>query len=210
MIATPCYDGKVDCLFADSLVASIKRANGINICPIYLPHEALIQRARNDLLKIAVESGVDDLVFIDSDQQWRPEWLFKLLNHQVDVVGGAVRKKSDAESYNVRSVTFPVPFDPRNGLLIVDSVGTGFLRLSKKAIHAVWEASPEYRDGDKTTRLAFDVRVIDGHLHSEDTVFCGALRNLGFRIHVDPSITCSHVGSKTWSGDFASYLTKLR
>lgn len=209
MIGTPCYDGKVDCLFADSLVGTLKIASGMNIYPIYMPHEALIQRARNDLLKIAVESQVDDLIFIDSDQQWRPEWVLRLLAHQVDVVGGAVRKKSDVEQYNVRSVTFPIPIDSETGLLKVDGVGTGFLRLSKKAIQAIWDASPEYRDGPKTSRMAFDVRIIDGHLHSEDTVFCAVLSSLGFPIHVDPHITCSHVGSKTWGGDFANYLKGL-
>lgn len=210
MIGTPCYDGKVDCLFADSLAKTLKAANGANICPVYMPHEALIQRARNDLLKIAAETQVDDLIFIDSDQAWNPEWFFGLLGHPVDVVGGAVRKKSDDEQYNVRSVTFPVPADPTTGLLLVDSVGTGFLRLSKRAINAAWNAAPEYQDGNKHSRMAFDVRVIDGNLHSEDTVFCGALKALGFAIHVDPTITCSHVGSKTWSGDFASYLERLK
>lgn len=209
MIGTPCYDGKVDCLFADSLVNTLKLAGRTNICPVYMPHEALIQRARNDLLKLAVQAQVDDLVFIDSDQQWKPEWFFRLLSHPVDVVGGAVRKKSDAESYNVRSEKFPIPVDPETGLLIVDGVGTGFLRLSKRAIQAIWEASPEYRDGSKTSRMAFDVQLIDGHLNSEDTVFCRSLTKLGFPIHVDPQITCSHVGSKTWSGDFPSYLKRL-
>lgn len=209
MIGTPCYDGKVDCLFADSLVNTLKAASGVSIFPVYMPYEALIQRARNDLLKIAVETGVDDLLFIDSDQAWRPEWFFRLLNHPVDVVGGAVRKKSDAESYNVRCVKFPIPKDPATGLLIVDGVGTGFLRLSKRAAHAVWYAAPEYRDGKKASRMAFDVRVVDGNLHSEDTVFCESLAKLGFPIHVDPSITCSHVGSKTWGGDFASWLEKI-
>lgn len=210
MIGTPCYDGKVDCLFADSLTNTLKAASGVNIYPIYMPHEALIQRARNDLLKIALDSGVDDLVFIDSDQQWKPEWFFRLLNHPVDVVGGAVRKKSDAEAYNVRCVTFPIPRDPKTGLLVVDSVGTGFLRVSKEAMRAVWDAAPEYSDGKKTSRMAFDVCVIDGALHSEDTVFCGRLAKLGFPIHVDPSITCSHVGSKTWSGNFSQYLGKIK
>lgn len=209
MIGTPCYDGKVDCLFADSLVGTLKMASEVNICPVYMPHEALIQRARNDLLNLAVESGVDDLIFIDSDQAWKPEWFFRLLSHPVDVVGGAVRKKSDAESYNVRSTKFPIPVDQATGLLQVDSVGTGFLRLSKLALRSAWFAAPEYRDGKKTSRMAFDVRVIDGQLHSEDTVFCGSLKALGFHIHVDPTITCSHVGSKTWTGDFASYLGRL-
>jgi len=211
MIGTPCYDGKVDCRYADSLANTIKAAGtGLNICPVYMPYDALIQRSRNDLLKIAVETGVDDLIFIDSDQAWRPDWFFRLLAHPVDVVGGAVPKKSDTEQYNVRSVKFPIPVDAATGLLVVDGVGTGFLRLSKRALQAVWLASPAYDDGGKASRMAFDVRIIDGRLYSEDTVFCESLKALGFQIHVDPTITCAHVGTKVWGGDFAGYLARIR
>ncbi len=211
MIGTPCYDGKVDCRYADSLAQTIKLSaqHGIEVYPVYMPYDALIQRSRNDLLKIAIETGVDDLIFIDSDQAWRPEWVFRLLSHAADVVGGAVRKKSDAEQYNVRSTKFPIPFDPATSLLLVDGVGTGFLRLSKKAMQTVWAAAPEYRNEGKASRMAFDVRVIDGQLYSEDTVFCESLKDLGFQIHVDPSITCSHVGAKMWSGEFSSYVRRL-
>jgi len=212
MIGTPCYDGRVDCRFADSLVGTLKAAPaGLNICPVYMPYDALIQRSRNDLLKIAVETGVDDLIFIDADQAWRPEQFFRLLAHRVDVVGGAVPKKTDtAELYNVRSTKFPIPVDDATGLLVVDGVGTGFLRLSKRALRAVWLASPEYENEGKVSRLAFDVRVIDGRLFGEDTLFCESLKALGFPIHVDPTITCAHVGTKVWGGDFAGYLARIR
>lgn len=210
MIGTPCYDGRVDCRFADALVGTVKMAGpDIAIHPVYMPNDALIQRSRNDLMKMAVEGGVDDLIFIDSDQAWKPEWIFQLLAHPVDVVAGAVPKKSDIEQYNVRCAQAPL-VDLATGLLVVDGVGTGFLRLSRRALLAVWMAAPEYRNEGKASRMAFDVRIIDGLLYSEDTVFCEMLKAQGFRIHVDASMTCTHVGAKVWSGDFAGYLARLR
>lgn len=210
MIGTPCYDGRVDCRYADSLAGTLKAAvgSGLNICPVYMPNDALIQRSRNDLLQIAVESNVDDLVFIDSDQAWRPESFFQLLSHPVHVVGVPVRKKSDTEQYNVRA-RLPIPIHEPSGLLMVAGIGTGFLRLSRHALRSVWMAAAPYENEGKASRMAFDVRVIDGQLYSEDIVFCESLEALGFPILVDPSINCLHVGSKVWASDFAGYLDRV-
>ena len=105
-----------------------------------------MQNSRNDLVKLAIEHDFDDLVFIDADQDWQPEWLFKLLSYPVDCVGGTVRKKTDTvESYNVKSDTWPIPVDPRDGAWVVDGLGAGFLRLSKRALRLLWDNSEPYR-----------------------------------------------------------------
>lgn len=211
MIATPAYDGRVDVYFADSLARTIKMSanHDVDICPVYMPHDALIQRSRNDLVKIAVEAGFDDMIWIDSDQQWEPEWIFTLLNHPVDVVGGTVIKKSDTEQYNIRSVKMPILKDDKTGLLIVDGIGTGFMRFSRKAITALWSTSQVYLNHGREGRMVFDVQIVDGQLVSEDNVVCNKLKQLGFNLHVDQTMTCSHVGTKKWDGNFSAWLAKL-
>jgi hypothetical protein len=210
LIATPCYDGRTDVWFNHSLNESIKLAakHGIDLCPVYLSYDALIQRARNDLVRIAVEDDFADLIWIDSDQAWEPEWLLRLLAYPVDCVGGAVRKKSDTELYNVRAKA-PISVDPATQLLIVDGLGTGFLRMSRKAFTALWEGSEEYRNEGRTCRMVFDVRVIDGELVSEDNIVCAKLKAAGIPVHLDPSMTCAHIGAKKWTGDFAKWLARL-
>jgi hypothetical protein len=210
IIGTPCYDGRTDVWFNHSLNDSIKLAakHGIDLCPIYLSYDALIQRARNDLVRLAVESDCEALIFIDSDQAWEPEWILRLLAYPVDVVGGAVRKKSDAELYNVRA-TLPIPRDEATGLLTVDGLGTGFLRLSRKAFTALWDGSEEYRNEGRTCRMVFDVRVVNGELVSEDNIVCTKLKEAGFAVYLDSSMTCAHIGAKKWTGDFAKWLARL-
>ena len=136
MIGTPCYDGKIDVWHANSLVETIKQGmiQGIEIYPIWLSYDALIQRARNDLVALMLDMGCDDIVFIDADIDWRPEWFFKLLNYPVDVVGGTYPKKGDAEMYVVKHTDITKPIDQATGLLEVDGLGTGFLRMSRAAI----------------------------------------------------------------------------
>jgi hypothetical protein len=41
---------------------------------------------------------------MDSDQEWDPAWIFKLLDYNVDVVGGTVVKKSEQPMFNVKAL----------------------------------------------------------------------------------------------------------
>ena len=212
MIATPSHDGLVDVRYTYSLVQTIAllAQNGIEAYPVFWPGEALVQRARNELVKIAVESGVDDVLFIDGDQEWEPLWVLSLLQRQVDCVGAPVRKKTDdAELYNVRVASTGILVDPLTHLLIVDAIGTGFMRLSKRALLALWERSEEYEDAGHKCRMVFDVRVIDGKFTGEDVIMCAKLRHAGINVYCDPSFTVSHIGVKTFKGDFLSYLKRL-
>lgn len=204
MIGTPAHDGKVDVWYAHSLVETMKRFTKTNVKlhPIFVAYDSLVQRARNDLVKIAIESGMDYLLFIDADQAWNPEDVVKLISHNVDVVGGAVVKKSDVEQYNIKSYG-PLEVNPETNLAIVDSVGTGFLLVSRRALITAWENwGQPYVNNGVECRMVFDVKVIDGQLTSEDVVFCTKLKENGIPTYLDTSITCSHVGPKKWDGDF--------
>lgn len=213
MIGTPAYDGTVGVHFAHSLAGTIRLGMtlGVDVNAVYMPYDALIQRSRNDLVKIALESGVDDLIFIDADQEWKPEWVMRLLSWPRDCVGGAVRKKSDVETYNVKAASSAIPIDPETGLMEVEGLGTGFIRLSRRAMLALWERSEEYCDDyGKRNRWMFDVRPVNGRLVGEDIFVSMKLRDAGISIFLDPTITCSHIGSKKWDGDFSAWLERLQ
>jgi len=207
LIGTPAHDGRVDVWFCNSLVNTIKLASqkGIVINPIYMAYDSLVQRARNDLVRLALDEGYDDLIFIDSDQEWDPEWVFKLLNYDANVVGATVVKKSDNPAFNVKALKTGLKQEA-NGLIEVESVGTGFLRISRKALTKVWDISKEYTNEGRKCRMVFDVQLIDGELVSEDNVFCGKWRKLGGKVFIDPSMTCNHIGAKKYTGSFMAFI----
>ena len=213
LIGTPCYDGKVHVEFLHSLLGTMSLAaqNQVALYPVQIAHDALIQRARNDLVRLALETNCDDLVFIDSDQAWEPEWVFRLLNHPVDVVGGAVPKKSDSHiDFNVKRLPQGL-LAPENDLLEVECIGTGFMRISKKALSQVWEVSEPYTNQGKENRLVFNVRLdFQGELVSEDNAFCQTWRACGGKVWVDPSMTCSHIGQKTYNYNFAEFIKTIK
>ena len=207
LFGTPCYDGKVGVGFMQSLLGTLQLAaqSDIALYPVQISHDALIQRARNDLVKMALETECDDLIFMDSDQEWNPEVVMRLLSHEVDVVGAPIIKKGTPTDYNVKLLPEGL-MAPINHLLKVASVGTGCLRISKKALQTVWDMSPEYENSGATNRMVFDVQIIDGQLISEDTVFCAKWRSTGERVWIDPSLDLGHTGSHTWYGNFSGFI----
>ena len=212
LVGTPSYDGRIDVCYAHSLRMTERQASmrGIDITPVYLSYDALVQRARNDLVQIALEGGFDDLFFIDSDMEWDADWALAILGHDVDVVGATYRKKTDAQELYTAAATLPIPAEIKTGLWLVDGLGTGFLKLSRKALQALWDSSEEYRNEGKSCRWIFDVCPVNGELVGEDMIVCRKLRELGFNIHLDPTFTPIHIGLKKYFGNFASYVDLLK
>lgn len=209
LIATPAYDGRLDVWYTTALINTVRiaQANNTFVHPIFMSYDALIQRARNDLIGIAVEGGYDDMIFIDSDMEWAPEWIMELLARPEDVVGGTTRKKTDeAEIYVCKVKDFAVQ---PNGLVKCHSLGTGFVKLSRKAFMALWDASPEYQNEGRVRRMVFDVQIIDGQLYSEDSVMFRKLAEAGFDCWLDPKMTCAHIGTKKFYGNFAAQLQRF-
>lgn len=213
MIAAPSYDGTITVWHASSLSETCKLGltKGINVFCIYMSYDALVQRARNDIVQLALESNVDDLVFIDCDVDWNPEDFFKLLDYDVDIVGGVYPKKGDIETY-------PVKINPNeyqvqeNGLVEVEGLPTGFMRIRKDALQKIWDVSEEYTEAhkEKPTRMCFNVSINSRReLVSEDISFCEKWTDLGGKLYFDPSINLAHVGTKRWIGNFSEWIKKI-
>lgn len=211
LIGTPAHDGRVDVWYCNSLVNTIKMAPHFDtyIQPVYMSYDSLVQRARNDLVRLALEEKFDDLIFIDSDQEWNPEWVFKLLDYKEEVIGATVVKKSDQPMFNVKALKTGLKQE-QNGLMEVEAIGTGFLKISKSALEAVWEKSPEYINEGKKCRMVFDVQLVNGELVSEDNVFCRKWRSLGNKVWIDPTMTCNHIGAKKYQGNFMQFVSQLK
>ena len=175
-----------------------------------MSYDALVQRSRNDLLAIAVEQDFDGVLWIDADIEWHPQWALDVVTAGVDVLGLPVIKKSATEeSYNVKCQVEALVKDDR-GFIEVESVGTGFLYMSKDAIRALWNASERYTHNGQDKRWAFEVRIQDGDIISEDVLACQRLRSLGFSVFIDPAKTCNHIGQLKFSGDFGSFIERIK
>lgn len=205
-ILCPAYDGKVVCDFSVSMAVVFQRAAkerpDLELNLNYWMGEALLQKARSNLFCDAYEHNFDDIVFIDADQGFNSQAFFDLIDHNVDVVGIPVPMKVDEERYNLRPED-PVKhkWNPDLRLLEVECIGTGFLKLSRKAMRVLWDKGTPYHD-QKPRRLICDIQIINGGMISEDVQICKKLTDEGIKIYVDIRHTCDHFGVKKYTGDY--------
>jgi hypothetical protein len=213
-ILCPSYDGKVVCDFSIAMAVVFQRAArerpDLELNLYFWMGEALLQKARSNLFCDAYDAGFDDIVFIDADQGFNAQAFFNLIDHKVDVVAIPVPMKVEEEHYNIRPEN-PAKHKwiPALRLLEVECVGTGFIKLSRKAMQILWEKGTPYHD-KKQRRLICDIQIIDGGMISEDVQICKKLTDEGIKIYVDIMYTCDHFGVKRHSGNYLKYYTQWR
>lgn len=212
LIGTPTLDGNVRCEFAHSLADTVRLCitEGVIAQELFITG-SILQSARNDIVRTALEREYDDLIFIDSDQDWQPEWILRLLSYDVDVVGAPVRKREELEQYNAKTRTGELYKHPEYDLWTARdmTLGTGLIRFSRTALELLWHSSEKYFQNGQERAWIFDIRPIHGELVGEDVIACERLRGLaGISTWIDPSMNPGHYGTKRWEGNFSEWVKK--
>ena len=214
MILTPAYGGMVTAGFHRSLLTSTIEllAEGIALESEILENQSLLPLARNTLLNEAYKRKPDDIIWIDTDMVWEPDTLRQLLKHDVDVVGSACRKKiPDNVQFNFQLFK-EKSFEPdEKGLIEVRRLGTGFLRMSRKAYTHLWENDKKYEVQGVMGSNVFEIGIWQGReLLSEDFIVCEKLTERGFKVFMDPNLTVGHVGTFNYWADVKDFFKKLK
>ena len=219
LLAVPSYDGKYDVEFIKGLNSTIFLAlqHNIQVVPVYLCFDSLVQRVRNRYFKIAYDNSFDVLFFIDADIGWKSEDFIKLVLSDKDMIGGGYRKKQDVEELYTFKVkgdteeTFEITPDS-DGLLEVNGLGCGFLKISSNCFKQLFETEPNYYTGnDGITKIISDCVVNDQkHFISEDIVLGFKWQQLGGKVYVDTNIELIHSGNKHYTGNVNTWLTNWR
>ncbi len=209
-IATPSHSGQVCCEYTKSLIETLPllARGGIASTHSFIMHNAIIQDARNRLVSWFMESEATDLLFIDADISWEPVAALRFALSPHDVIGGAYRqKREDAEMYNVAGMK---P-GGTSELIACDYLGTGFLKISRRAIEKLIAAHRDTKYQDDEGRDCyglFDVQIKDGRIIGEDALFCQRWRKAGGKVFLDPDMTLYHIGAKSYRGNFAELILR--
>lgn len=214
LIGTPCLDGKLDAWYVNSLVDTIRvaMANNVFIKPIFLAYESILPMARNELFKVAFESNFDHLIFIDSDVAWEPLALMELIHVDKPVVGLPYPLKSDNPGHYNISLGSPneIVQDEKTGYIKVLNHGTGFLKIDKVVIEALWNSNISLEFRDKQLKYICEYQGQYSSFIGEDVVLCNKIRELGFEIWTNPKTTCMHIGNKIYTGNYQNYLDAIK
>jgi GT2 family glycosyltransferase len=147
-----------------------------------------IAGARNSIVRRALDSGSEWVLFIDDDHVYPSDLLYRLLEHDEDVVGSLYLRRAQPFA--------PVAFSergedglyqsidltelPSEGLLKVKAIGASGLLIKCEVFRAIEEPWFEY--GRVGTWDA-----------SEDIIFCEKAEQAGFNIYVDLAAQLGHM-----------------
>ncbi len=167
LIATPMYGGFCASGYTASMIDFMKKYGSnqeIQFDFMYGIGEALVTRARNMCASIFLKSDATHLLFIDSDIQFIPEQLFKMIQTKNDFVCGIYPKKNiqwnqvrDAVKNNVpveqlqtAGSEFLVVFNttlPKtsDGLVEIERAGTGCMLISRKVFDTLSDKVNSFR-----------------------------------------------------------------
>jgi|WetSurMetagenome_2_1015567.scaffolds.fasta_scaffold19130_4 hypothetical protein len=225
-LAIPSYTGQVHLATMRSLLVDALGLieHGWRFSLIDESGNALIAHCRAIMLAQFLASDATDIVMIDFDVAWEQGALVSLLERKADFVAGVYPHRVDPESYSVRWLPDadgrglvarnPETGEPQNGGLIeVEGVPAGFLRLSRKAVQAIVDANPDLRFASPPSPNGEAWAVFDSHKEpdhgaywGEDFSFCKRYRDTGGSVWMDPELKLHHVGYKTFSGKIGDWL----
>ena len=138
-VAAPCYDGKCDIEFTNSICRAAFTAPlfGVKLTMSLIPGGAFIDLSRNQLVQAFLKSEATHLFFIDTDLEFGPEAFIGLLRCDLPIVCGVYPKRQDKEEYPVLWMD-----EPKNGGMWVTEEGfinakrvpTGFLCIRRDVV----------------------------------------------------------------------------
>lgn len=187
LIVIPCMD-QVPTQFCQSLAMLKKEGE----CAIAFQMSSLIYMARNELAMKAIHMGADYILWLDSDMVFEPDLMTRLFEslkaNDADFVSGLYFKRfppyepvaySKFDIVDDETIVEKMTEVPKT-VTAVGGVGFGCVLMSTALALAVYN---EYN-----TMFAPIGNV------GEDIAFCYRAQTLGYKVLLDPSIRCGHVG----------------
>lgn len=221
-IATPFYELKGFSPYIKSLVDSLcglakyERETGIQFEFHHVSGDSYVWRARNSLAAKFLASDCSHLVFIDSDESWEPEGLYRLLKADAAMVGAVYPVKNNWEHFGVAIHTEGenhVPKVREDGLIYAEKVPTGFMKIAREVFHRIKANEPEnwYWEpdeyGTQSKRHNYFGHILENHvIYGEDISFNKRWQACGGEIFVEPRATIGHFGIKEWKGNYDQFL----
>ena len=218
-IAMPCYDSvKINTMLSVIRLVQQLARSGIKV-GINTMKSPLIHQARNYLTSVFLTTEYEYLLFIDSDVEFEPESVMRMLVAKKRIVCTPYRVKAEKLDKHIYTVEFK---DPKNipimpgGLVEIEAGPTGLMLIERMVFERIIKNHPELKIKNEAMPNAgkshefyynfFDFGFNDGYATGEDISFCRLARENDFKIYANTESTTSHHGSWAWKGKFKESL----
>jgi predicted O-methyltransferase YrrM len=195
LLATTSYDNP-DASYTYSIAPSRQALAeaGIQSAYLLLQGNCHVDDARNTVVREFLDSDCTELVFLDADVSWGPEQLVNLCKFDCDMVGGIYpyRREDEGEQMPVRMLRGE--FEARDGLIEVEGLPTGFLRIKRKVFEAMTQDCPWFEKNGKRIPVLFERDIFNGGRRGGDIRFCMNWRALGGRLYAAADLRLGHAG----------------
>lgn len=157
---------------------------------------AYISHARATMLRKAMDTQPDAVVFLDHDLSWAPGSLLKLIQTPGEVVAGTYRFKQAAEEYmgTWRTDEAGFPETREDGCIRGEWVPAGFLKITDGVVHEMMGAYPElvYGPRYRPSLDLFNHGAHNGVWYGEDYAFSRRWNDRGGEIWIVPDLDLTH------------------
>lgn len=177
LIAIPCMD-EIDVGFVQSLMD----LQTVGETKTYFLSGSLIYEARERLAAMAVNNGFDHILWLDSDQMFKPTLMIDFVSSEKDMVTGVIPMRRPPYTpcvYKVKDDELKQVTDLGDRLFEVDGCGFGAVFMKTEILQKCF-------DKYKTC-----FQPIYGY--GEDLSFCLRVKELGYKIYADPRIDIGHI-----------------
>ena len=217
MIAMPCYDSvKVSTMI--SLIKLVQQLgkSGIQVS-INTMKSPLIHQARNYLTSVFLTTDFTHLLFVDSDVEFEPEAVLRMLVAKKDVICTPYRVKSLDVNQKMYTVELKkdAPLEPGD-LIEITAGPTGIMLIHRDVFKKIIEKFPELKIKNSVFPQPgpdheyyynfFEFTFNEGYAAGEDVSFCRLVEKLGFKLYANTASFTKHHGSYAWGGRFKDAL----
>ena len=178
---------------------ALKIPGGQDMAYYYYSRGGTIEIARNESVEGMLESGSEWLFFLDSDVIAPPNAIERLMSYGLPIVAGMYymrgprqgvlhpccwKKKKEGEEGDTKEQYVPITEFGFGTLLEVDAVGAGCLLIHRSVLEKMKEKGIKYFEYTSDHK---------GSGMGEDFDFCHKVKQLGYKVMVDPTVMCEHL-----------------
>lgn len=175
---------------------------------------SLVDKARNEIVHAFLKSDFERLFWIDSDIEFDAKDFIRLLclSQKMQIVGASYPMKIDEPTFVIKTQDNKhIPCNEWN-CMEVDGFGHGFVVVHKDVYLKLSIMAPKvkYHNLPEPVAQVYNNGIFDDEYLGEDIFFFKAAQGAGFKVHLDPSFTVGHVGSKVYRGNISNSIRKAQ